>query len=168
MFLSTQAAAVKRGFTKVHDSAPAVEFRAWRKRRPFVGGILLALSGVEMFFSSQLDIGKIHVAVGIAGLQSTVIPIALVTLGVLVIATPVHRVFYGVIALAIAVYSLIGLNLGGFFVGMLLGAVGGILAVSWMPKVATTDGAEDAAEPTRTAAAPRKRQGEPLPLVHGR
>ncbi len=43
---------------------------------------------------------------------------------------------YGVISLVIAVYSLIGVNLGGFFVGMLLGAVGGILTVAWMPKKA--------------------------------
>jgi hypothetical protein len=39
----------------------------------------------------------------------------------------------------IAVYSLIGVNLGGFFVGMLLGSVGGILVVSWMPKMVTAD-----------------------------
>jgi hypothetical protein len=47
---------------------------------------------------------------------------------------PQHRIFYGVIALVVAVYSLIGVNLGGFFIGMLLGSVGGILIVSWMPK----------------------------------
>jgi hypothetical protein len=177
MLLGVQATAVKRAFTRVRTSVPAVEFRAWRKRRPFVGGVLLALSGIEMFFSSQLDLGKIHVSVGIAGLQSTVIPIALVTLGILAIATPVHRIFYGVIALAIAVYSLIGLNLGGFFVGMLLGAVGGVLVVSWMPKtVASTDstaeadgaGGTDSTAPGTSAPNRRKSAGKALPLAHGR
>jgi hypothetical protein len=109
-------------------------FRPWARRRPFVGGVLVALSGVELFFSGQLDIGKIHVQLGIEGFQATILPVLLVVLGVLVIAMPAHRIFYGVIALAVAVYSLIGVNLGGFFVGMLLGAVGGILVVSWMPK----------------------------------
>ncbi|MFK3669888.1 DUF6114 domain-containing protein [Leifsonia aquatica] len=109
-------------------------FRTWRRSRPFVGGLLTALGGVELFFSGQLDIGKIHVQLGIEGLQATIIPIVLVLLGILVIAMPAHRVFYGVIALAVAVYSLVGVNLGGFFVGMLLASIGGILTVAWMPK----------------------------------
>ncbi|MGH1549167.1 DUF6114 domain-containing protein [Leifsonia poae] len=122
-----------------HAGAPATagawaRFRGWRRRRPFVGGVLTALGGIEMFFSGQLDIGKIHVQLGIEGLQATIIPILLVVLGVLAIAMPAHRIFYGMIALAVAVYSLVGVNLGGFFVGMLLATVGGILTVAWMPK----------------------------------
>ena len=109
-------------------------FRVWSKQRPFVGGVLTILAGIEMFFSGQLDVGHIHVQVGVEGFQATVIPIALVLLGLLVIFMPVHRIFYGVISLVVAVYSLIGVNLGGFFVGMLLASVGGILIVSWMPK----------------------------------
>ncbi len=94
------------------------------------------VAGVEMFFSGQLDVGKIHVQVGIEGLQATIIPVTLVLLGILAVLMPVHRIFYGVIVLAISVYSLVGVNLGGFFVGMLLGAVGGILIVAWMPAAA--------------------------------
>jgi hypothetical protein len=109
-------------------------FRSWSHSRPFVGSALVILAGIEMFFSSQLDIGHIHVQVGIEGFQATVIPIALVLLGLLAMLMPVHRIFYGVIALVVGVYSLIGVNLGGFIVGMLLGSVGGILIVSWMPK----------------------------------
>jgi fumarate reductase subunit D len=142
--------------SRVRASAPWTEFRAWRRRRPFVGSVLLVLSGIEMFFSGQLDLGNIRVQVGIEGLQSTIIPIILVTLGLLSMFTPVHRIFYGVIALAVAVYSLIGLNLGGFFVGMLLGAVGGVIVVSWMPKVASADAPKDGIAK------------EPRPLVHGR
>jgi hypothetical protein len=129
-------------------------FRAWRRRRPFVGGVLTMLAGVEMFFSGQLDVGKIHVQVGIEGLQATIIPALMVLLGVLVIAMPMHRIFYGVISLVVAVYSLIGVNLGGFFIGMLLGSVGGILVVSWMPRKVV--------EPTTEAPA------EQLPLVSRR
>jgi hypothetical protein len=110
------------------------QFRSWTRSRPFVGGALVILSGIEMFFSSQLDIGHLHVQVGIEGFQATVIPIALILLGLLAVFMPVHRIFYGVIALVVVVYSLIGVNLGGFIVGMLLGSVGGILIVSWMPK----------------------------------
>jgi len=131
----------------------------WRRRRPFVGGVLAALAGVEMFFSGQLDIGKIHVQVGIEGLQATIIPVLMVLLGILAILMPVHRIFYGVIVLVLSVYSLVGVNLGGFFIGMLLGAVGGILIVAWMPRPTDRITSEDPVDPT---------VAEPVPLVSGR
>jgi hypothetical protein len=98
--------------------------------------VFTVLAGVELFFSGQLDIGNIHVQLGIEGFQATIIPVLLVVLGVLAVLMPVHRIFYGVISLAVAVYSLIGVNLGGFLIGTLLGAVGGVLIVAWMPKFA--------------------------------
>jgi hypothetical protein len=128
------SATFRRGRREPARRARSSGFSAWRRQRPFVGGVLTVLAGVEMFFSGQLDIGKIHVQLGIEGLQATIIPVLLVLLGILVLAMPVHRVFYGVISLTVSVYSIVGVNLGGFFVGMLLGAVGGILIVSWMPK----------------------------------
>jgi hypothetical protein len=108
-------------------------FREWRRQRPFVGCLLLLLAGVEMFFSTQLDIGKLHIQMGVEGFQATIIPIGFVLLAVLIAVMPQHRIFYGVIALALSIYSIIGVNLGGFLIGMLLSAVGGILAVSWAP-----------------------------------
>lgn len=108
-------------------------FRAWSRRRPLIGGALLVISGIEMFFSGQLDFGELHIQLGIEGLQATIIPILLVLLGVLAVLMPAHHVFYGVIALAVALYSLVGVNLGGFIIGMLLGCIGGIIVVAWMP-----------------------------------
>ncbi len=147
-------------------------FAEWRKKRPFVGGLLTMIAGVEMFFSGQLDIGKIHVQLGIEGFQATIIPVLLVVLGLLAMLMPVHRVFYGVISLVVSVYSLIGVNLGGFFLGMVLGAIGGVLVVSWMPKVgrrAAVGGSavDDAARPEEpvTEASPIEAPAEPLPLV---
>jgi len=138
-------------------------FSAWRCWRPFVGGILAALAGVEMFFSGQLDVGNIHVQVGIEGLQATIIPVLMVLLGILAMLMPVHRIFYGVIVLVLSVYSLIGVNLGGFFIGMLLGAIGGILIVAWMPKKAAHATSQEPAEAPADPA-----PVEPAPLVPGR
>ena len=138
-------------------------FSAWRCQRPFVGGILAALAGVEMFFSGQLDVGNIHVQVGIEGLQATIIPVLMVLLGILAMLMPVHRIFYGVIVLVLSVYSLIGVNLGGFFIGMLLGAIGGILIVAWMPKKAAHATSQEPAEAPADPA-----PVEPAPLVPGR
>ena len=138
-------------------------FPAWRCQRPFVGGILAALAGMEMFFSGQLDVGNIHVQVGIEGLQATIIPVLMVLLGILAMLMPVHRIFYGVIVLVLSVYSLIGVNLGGFFIGMLLGAIGGILIVAWMAKKAAHATSQEPAEAPADPA-----PVEPAPLVPGR
>jgi len=142
------------------STVPTTPFREWRRQRPFVGSLLLVLAGVEMFFSTQLDIGNMHIQLGVEGFQATIIPVGFVVLGVLIAVMPQHRIFYGVIALALSIYSIIGVNLGGFLIGMLLSAVGGILAVSWAPAVpvgaATSSGAvvEDAAAPDPSALAP--------------
>jgi hypothetical protein len=133
--------------------AGRARFRGWRRERPFVGGLLLVLSGVEIFLSTQLDLGNIRVQMGIEGFQATLIPVILAMLGLLVLAMPAHHVFYGVIALVVAVYSIVGVNLGGFFVGMLLGAVGGVLAVAWMPKPAPR-GELEAPAPEEAGASP--------------
>jgi hypothetical protein len=126
-------------------SAPTATFRGWRKQRPFVGSLLLLLAGLEMFFSTQLDIGKLHIQMGVEGFQATIIPVGFVLLAVLIATMPQHRIFYGVIALALSIYSIIGVNLGGFLIGMLLSAVGGILAVSWAPAVPAGAEAESGA-----------------------
>lgn len=118
--------------TEAPEAPAASDFRTWRKERPFIGGLLVALGGVEMFFSGQLDIGHLHVQLGIEGLQATIIPIALLLLGILSMTMPDHHVFYGVLALAVAVYSLVGVNLGGFLIGMLLAGTGGVLVAAWM------------------------------------
>lgn len=128
-------------------------FAAWRRGRSFWGGTLAILSGVVLWFSGRLQIDNFEIQLGIEGMQSTLLPVALVLLGALILAQPQFRVFYGVITLAIAVYSLLGVNLGGFGVGMILGVVGGILAVSWMPLPAA-DAEEDSATDEAPAAAP--------------
>jgi len=150
-------------------TSPTATFRDWRQQRPFVGSLLILLAGVEMFFSTQLDIGKLHIQMGVEGFQAAIIPIGFVLLAVLIAVMPQHRIFYGVIALALSIYSIIGVNLGGFLIGMLLSAVGGILVVSWAPAAqslstqasSTSSGAvgtEDAAAPV-----PASTDAEPAP-----
>jgi len=150
-------------------TTPTATFRDWRRQRPFVGSLLILLAGVEMFFSTQLDIGKLHIQMGVEGFQATIIPIGFVLLAVLIAVMPQHRIFYGVIALALSIYSIIGVNLGGFLIGMLLSAVGGILVVSWAPAAqpvaaqapssnSGATGTEDAAAPV-----PASPDAEPAP-----
>ncbi|MFC8600398.1 DUF6114 domain-containing protein [Isoptericola sp. NPDC057191] len=147
-------------------------FAAWRVARPFWGGAVTILAGLVLWFSGRLQLDNMEIQLGIEGMQSTLLPVALVLLGVLVMVQPQFRVFYGVITLAIAVYSLLGVNLGGFGIGMVLGVVGGILAVSWMPRTtedgttagSTAGSAGHTAEPAAGPADPRS-DGEEVTLA---
>jgi hypothetical protein len=106
-------------------------FRHWRRRRPFWGGLLLLLAGVELFLSANLTLGGMEVHVGPQGFLSYLLPLMLLLCGLLAWFTPAQRLFYGILGLLTALYSMLGLNLGGFFVGMLIGIVGGALTISW-------------------------------------
>ncbi|GIF07953.1 DUF6114 domain-containing protein [Actinoplanes siamensis] len=110
-------------------------FRRWRRTRPFWGGLFLLLSGLEFFWSSNMDLANIQIHIGPQGFLSYLLPILMLICGALVWLTPAQRVFYGIIGLLAALYSFIGLNLGGWFIGMFLGIVGGALALAWtMPQ----------------------------------
>jgi hypothetical protein len=109
-------------------------FRQWRQGRPFWGALLTILAGIELFVAGRADIavGGVVLQLGFSGLQTTIIPVVIVLAGVLVMAQPVHHLFYGVIALVLSVYAVVAVNLGGILAGTVLGVVGSIVVVSWM------------------------------------
>jgi hypothetical protein len=80
-----------------------------------------------------MTLGDLELHFGPEGFLSYLLPLLLVLCGVLTWVTPGQRLFYGILGLLTAVYSLIGLNLGGFFFGMLLGVLGGALVLAWAP-----------------------------------
>ncbi|MET8194641.1 DUF6114 domain-containing protein [Micromonospora sp. NPDC005686] len=123
-------------------------FRRWQRSRPFWGGLFVILAGVEMLVSTRLTLNGLSFSSGATGLLSLLIPAILVTCGVLLWLSPAQRLFYSIVAAVTAVYSLIGLNLGGFFLGLLFGIVGSALAFAWVPSRPAAPGAEEpAAEP---------------------
>ncbi|HEX6499064.1 MAG TPA: DUF6114 domain-containing protein [Micromonosporaceae bacterium] len=108
-------------------------FRRWRRSRPFWGPLLLMLAGVELFFSANLLLGGLQIHFGYEGFLSYLLPLLMLVTGVLIWLTPNQRVFYSIVGTVTAIYSLIGLNLGGWFCGMLLGILGGALSFAWTP-----------------------------------
>jgi len=90
-------------------------------------------SGLLLLAIGNLDLGDIQIHLGVTGYLSYIVPAVLILCGILVWVTPEQRLFYGIIGVLDAVYSLISVNLGGFFVGMVLGIVGGSLAIAWVP-----------------------------------
>ncbi|MGN9778658.1 DUF6114 domain-containing protein [Micromonospora sp. H33] len=108
-------------------------FRRWRRVRPFWGGLLTVLAGLEIFGTTQMSLGGLSFQMGPTGFLSWLIPTILLTCGLLIWFSPQQRIFYAVVAAVTALFSLIGVNLGGFFVGLLLGMVGSALAFAWTP-----------------------------------
>lgn len=109
-------------------------FRRWRRSRPFWGGLLTAVAGLEVFGTTQMSLEGLSFQLGPTGFLSWVIPTILVACGLLMWFTPQQRMFYAIVAEVTAVFSLIGVNLGGFFIGMVLGIVGGALGFAWAPR----------------------------------
>ncbi|MEU1607896.1 DUF6114 domain-containing protein [Micromonospora matsumotoense] len=122
-------------------------FRRWRRSRPFWGGLLTVLAGVEMFASTRMTLNGLSFSSGATGLYSLLIPSILVTCGLLLWWSPGQRLFYSIVAAVTTIYSLIGLNLGGFFVGLLLGLVGSALGFAWTPVRPTAPPGVDAGSP---------------------
>jgi hypothetical protein len=108
-------------------------FSRWRHRRPFWGGLFLLLSAAELFFTANQTLAGLSVHLGPTGFLSYLLPLILVVCGLLCWFSPAQRLFYGIVGLLAALYSFIGLNLGGFFIGMLIGIIGGALVIAWGP-----------------------------------
>lgn len=116
-------------------SAPAREkFRAWRKQRPFLPGLLVVLSGVVMLAPAYFTIRVSDLLVMIAtisGVSTLLIGAALIMFGIGMWLQPFAAPYLGVMSILVAIISLPTSNLGGFFVGALLGIVGGALGLAW-------------------------------------
>ncbi|MEO3781000.1 DUF6114 domain-containing protein [Micromonospora sp. B11E3] len=121
-------------------------FRRWRRTRPFWGGLFTALAGLEIFSTTQMSLGGLTFQMGPSGFLSWLIPAILIACGMLMWFTPQQRMFYAIVGSVTAVFSLIGVNLGGFFVGLLLGMVGSALGFAWVPRRPASAPAEP--EPT--------------------
>jgi hypothetical protein len=105
-------------------------WQRWRRTRPFWGGLLIILGGAEILLSEQAPL-PIVIHVGAQGVAGYLVPIVLVLCGVLLWLSPTQQTFYSVLAVVLALGSWVTSNLGGFFVGLLLGVIGGALAFAW-------------------------------------
>jgi hypothetical protein len=107
--------------------------RRWRRTRPFWGAVLVVLGGAEILVSVRAPL-PVVLHVGLQGLAGYLVPVLLLTCGVLLLVTPAQRAFYAVVSIILALASWLTSNLGGFLVGMLLSLVGGCLALAWTPR----------------------------------
>jgi hypothetical protein len=120
-------------------------WRAWRRSRPFWGGLLLVLAGFELFaipLSGVLIHGaiKLVIYIGIGGVFGVLIGALLIVSGLVTWLNPAHKTFYSIAGIVLGIVSFPASNLGGLFLGMLLAIAGGSIAFAWTP-------VEDVTEP---------------------
>jgi hypothetical protein len=108
-------------------------FTRWRRTRPFWGGLLISLAGLEIFATARAPL-RVMLHVGLQGVAGYAIPVVLVLLGVLLWINPAQRLFYSLVAAVLVLASWLTSNLGGFLLGLLLGVIGAALAFGWVPQ----------------------------------
>ena len=107
-------------------------FRQWRANRPFWGGLLLTLGGAEILLTEKASL-KVVLHIGMQGLAGYLLPTTMLLCGLLILFNPAQRLFYSLLGILLSLGTWVTSNLGGFFVGLLLGAVGSCLTFGWLP-----------------------------------
>jgi hypothetical protein len=107
-------------------------FRGWRARRPFWGGLLLALAGGEILLTEKASL-KVVMHIGMQGAAGYLLPTLMALLGLLILFNPAQRLFYSITGVLLSLGTWVTSNLGGFFLGLLLGVTGSCLAFGWLP-----------------------------------
>lgn len=107
--------------------------RSWRRSRPFWGGLFIVAAGAELLWLPfALDALSAAITFGAVG-ASYLIALIMMVAGILVWLQPAQRIFLGLVAVVLSMASFVYSNLGGLLAGMILGLLGGTLAMAWAP-----------------------------------
>jgi hypothetical protein len=109
--------------------------RAFRRTRPFWGGLWLLVGGWLVLRISMVSM-QVVVASGMTGFGGWLTGGGMILCGLTAWFAPSQRFVTGVVGIFLAIASLIVSNLGGWFLGMLFGIVGGAMTLSWGAKPA--------------------------------
>ncbi|MGQ0625633.1 MAG: DUF6114 domain-containing protein [Sporichthyaceae bacterium] len=107
--------------------------RAFRRTRPFWGGLWLGVGGWLVLRLSMVDT-QIALSAGLTGVGGWLTGGGMIACGLAAWAAPSQRYVLGIVGVLLAVTSLIVSNLGGLFVGMAAGILGGSMTLAWGPK----------------------------------
>lgn len=132
-------------------------WQQWRHSRPVLGPVLVIAGGLEILVSERAPL-PLLIHIGVQGVAGFLIPAIMVLCGVLLLLHPVQRTFYSILAILLALGSWITSNLGGFFVGLLLGVAGGALSFAWQQGTRARSG------PSRPR--PRPQQSSGITLIY--
>jgi uncharacterized protein DUF6114 len=132
-------------------------FRQWRGGRPFAGGVLLTVGGAEILVTMKAPLPVI-MHIGMQGLAGYLLPVLMAVCGLLLLFNPAQRLFYSVLGILLSLGTWMTSNLGGFFIGLLLGATGSCMAFGWLPDQEPRTGRRHRGRAAREAARGRSRE----------
>lgn len=111
-------------------------FLAFRRTRPFWGGLWMILGGWAILRFAMIPL-RLLTRFGFSGFAGYFLGGGLIAFGLVCWFLPSNRRIVGVLAVCFAIVSLVESNLGGFFVGMFFGVLGGCMAFGWGEKKPT-------------------------------
>jgi hypothetical protein len=108
-------------------------FRAFRRTRPFWGGLWLMLAGAVVIRVMFFPIG-LAMTGGFNTSAGYILGGALLLFGAVAWFAPHYSGLVGIRGVLAALAAFVGANLGGFLVGTVLGIIGGSMVWGWGPK----------------------------------
>lgn len=108
-------------------------FAAFRRTRPFWGGLWLLLGGYVVIDFASTSIG-FAVQGGWSASSGYILGGAMVLFGLVAWFTPHYSGLVGLLGVLTALAAFVGSNLGGFLIGTVLGIVGGSMVWAWGEK----------------------------------
>jgi len=108
-------------------------FTAFRRTRPFWGGLWLGLGGLVVM---QLNASALGIALssGWSGTSGYILGGAMLVFALVAWFAPLYSQVMGLFGVATALAAFVATNLGGFLVGSLLGVIGGSMIWGWGEK----------------------------------
>jgi Family of unknown function (DUF6114) len=107
-------------------------FRAWRRTRPFWGGLWCLLGGAVIAAGPATAV-KVLLIAGSTVWLGILMGVLVGAMGLFLWFTPHLRQLAGILAVLFAMVSLLTSDYGGFVIGLLLGTVGGAMGFAWGP-----------------------------------
>lgn len=105
-------------------------FRAFRRTRPFWGGLWLALGGLAVVKLNSYPIG-VAMAGGFNHSSGYILGGAMLLFGLTAWFSPLYARMLGLFGVLASLAAFVGSNLGGFLIGTLLGIIGGSMIWGW-------------------------------------
>ncbi len=108
-------------------------FRAFRRTRPFWGGLWCVLAGLWIMRAMNFGFG-LAVTGGWNFAAGYILGGGLALFGLVAWFAPHYRTLVGVLAFLFALAAFVSANLGGYLIGTVLGVIGGSMIWAWGEK----------------------------------
>jgi hypothetical protein len=105
-------------------------FRAFRRTRPFWGGLWLAFGGLVVVQFNSYPMG-LALTGGFNRSAGYILGGAMLLFAAVALVSPLYARLVGVLGVLSAMAAFIGSNFGGFLVGSVLGIIGGSMIWGW-------------------------------------